>query len=499
MPQVTVRVMFLLLISSIPAAAEVPQEARGHSAQIGVERGGPGDSRVRLAQGIDIERRIPGAGNLPNPGPGGPGPGSDGPPPSNNLPPSGPSGPGSPPPGASIGRSLKIPVTLETMPGSGTQPRGWLGLNFEAVDSPLSQTLGLLRTGGALVVSTTADGPASKAGMKFGDIVLSFNGRPIGEHTELRQQVAAVPPGSQVMLDVWRAAPEGSDFLATLKSLAEGGNSNMMVRLGNMYARGAGVSRDDAEAVRWFQKGVAARSTSAMVSLAFMIGENRGASKDAAEVYRLLKTAAEAGDLLAANNLGEYYRNGGLLAKNEPEAAKWLKMAAEGGYTTAMVNLGSLYERAEAMARSPIDAVRWYKKAAEAGNASGMTALGLIYLGDSGVAQDDKAAFEWLKKGADGGNLVAITNLAWIYDKGRGTGGVDIEQAATLIMVALDNRFQLAFDQMTQRQFSNRWTREFRGAVQRKLASAGYYSGTIDGEFGPATVDAITTYVNRQR
>lgn len=479
-----------LLFSACSAIAAVPHADPG-VAPVKTQSGTATLAQVESG-GIDFERKLPGPSNnqlTPGPGPG-PGP--------RNLPPPGPPPSGGPsigPPSAqSIGRSVQIPVTLEQMPGN-TQ-RAWLGVNFEAVDEPLSKTLGLIRNGGALVTST--DGPAAKAGVRFGDIVLAFNGQQIFNHLELPKLVSVLPPGAQASLDIWRAAPEGSDFMQTLRRLADGGNSYMMVRLGNMYARGVGVNQSDSEAVQWFRKAANAGNTSAMVSLAYMIGEQRGAPKDPAEIYRLLKTAADAGDAVAANNLGELYKDGKILGKNEGEAAKWLKISAQAGYSPAMVELGLLYQYAETIPKSAIEALTWYKKAAEAGNPSGQTALAIMYHFGGDIPRDDQSALFWYKKGVEGGHPVAMNNLASMLDKGTGTAA-DPDQAATLMMQALDQRNQFSYDQMTQRKNWRGWSKQFRMALQQRLISAGFYSGRVDGEFGTTTVNAITNYCNRQR
>ena len=71
---------------------------------------------------------------------------------------------------------IRLHGHLEAIPGTANQAR--LGVNFENVDEPLSRTLGLIRNGGAFITST--DGPAARAGVRFGDIVLAFNGQQIG-------------------------------------------------------------------------------------------------------------------------------------------------------------------------------------------------------------------------------------------------------------------------------------------------------------------------------
>jgi hypothetical protein len=68
--------------------------------------------------------------------------------------------------------------------------------------------------------------------------------------------------------------------------------------------------------------------------------------------------------------------------------------------------------------------------------------------------------------------------------------------AASYIYQALERRYTFTYQQMLQ---NNRaWSREFRKALQERLAAGGFYSGTVDGTFGRSTYDAITAMVETQ-
>ena len=90
-----------------------------------------------------------------------------------------------------------------------------------------------------------------------------------------------------------------------------------------------------------------------------------------------------------------------------------------------------------------------------------------------------------------------MNNLAWMLQGGRGVARKDPEEAADLMLKALDRRNEFSYRQMTQN--ARAWSQEFRQALQRKLRDAGVYSGRINGELGDTTIAAINAYINRKR
>jgi serine protease Do len=82
--------------------------------------------------------------------------------------------------------------------------RGWLGVHIQGVTEEIADTLGLTETKGALVASVIPDGPAEKAKLKAGDVILKFDGRDIGEMRHLPRIVADTEVGKAVPVEIWR-------------------------------------------------------------------------------------------------------------------------------------------------------------------------------------------------------------------------------------------------------------------------------------------------------
>lgn len=188
-----------------------------------------------------------------------------------------------------------------------------------------------------------------------------------------------------------------------LRKSAEQGYSGGMLGLGDLYARGQGVPRDDKEAIKWWRKTLTAElpSTSrwgdilvtggdkskARGRLSGMYEDGRGVEKNAAEAERLrnearilpgmdqLREKAKSGKAEDENKLGEYLRMDWNPKRDYDEAAEWFKKAAGKGYARAMYNLGLLADNPAHDPRKREDdinllpqALEWYEKAAQHGD-----------------------------------------------------------------------------------------------------------------------------------
>jgi TPR repeat protein len=396
---------------------------------------------------------------------------------------------------AQLGRLVKLPVKVGSLSTDGQ--KGWLGVKMDPLELPLALSLGLLNANGVFIVEATVAGPAALGGVRFGDIITAYNSRPVDGMNDLRQRVSATTPGDQAMLDIWRISGDDGDFLQALRRLGEGGNAYIMYRLGRMYATGIGVARDENEAVRWYRKGATAGNMQATTALAIALLEGRGTGKDPQEAVHLLKLAADKDNLDAMYRLGVLYSQGAVVSKDALEAVRLFTKASEAGHAPSMVDLGLMFYNGEGVQVDLVKAAMWYKRAADLGDTSGMVNLGYLHQQGKGVEQNDVAAVNLYRRAADEGNPAGIHNLASMHESGRGLGRKDPEQAADLVLRALELRNQFTYLQMTQH--SNNWSRPFRIALQRKLRDAGFYAGKVDGNIRESTIAAINAYVNRNR
>jgi serine protease Do len=87
---------------------------------------------------------------------------------------------------------------------SGKVTRGYLGVRFQPLTADLAKSFGLESEKGALIANVEKDTPAEKAGLKAGDVILEYDGKPINEGNELPRYVAATPIDKKVPVIVFR-------------------------------------------------------------------------------------------------------------------------------------------------------------------------------------------------------------------------------------------------------------------------------------------------------
>ncbi len=134
------------------------------------------------------------------------------------------------PSGGFIGIGFAIPINTakfiaKQLIEKGKVERGYLGVRIQEVTPEIAEAYGLKEPMGALITDVQDGYPAAKAGLKAGDLILKFNGKPVKNVDDLRFMVAQTPPGTKVKLEVLRE--DGSRKTFTVK-LAEYPESNVV-------------------------------------------------------------------------------------------------------------------------------------------------------------------------------------------------------------------------------------------------------------------------------
>jgi len=111
--------------------------------------------------------------------------------------------------GGFMGISFAIPIDLamdiqQQLRTRGRASHGRMGVSIQEVTRDMAEAFGLPKSGGALVNSVEPNGPAARAGIEPGDVILRFDGKAITASSDLPRMVGPLKPGTKVQADVWR-------------------------------------------------------------------------------------------------------------------------------------------------------------------------------------------------------------------------------------------------------------------------------------------------------
>jgi len=118
--------------------------------------------------------------------------------------------------GQGIGFAIPINMAkgiIVQLRDSGKVTRGYLGVRFQPLTADLAKSFGLESEKGALIASVEKDTPAEKAGLKAGDVILEYDGKPVNEGNELPRYVAATPIDKKVKLVAFRDGKKQEFFV----------------------------------------------------------------------------------------------------------------------------------------------------------------------------------------------------------------------------------------------------------------------------------------------
>ena len=117
--------------------------------------------------------------------------------------------------GGSVGIGFAIPVStaksvMEAIIKTGQVVRGWIGIESQDITPELADSFGLARDSGAIIAGVVRNGPAHRAGIVPGDILLSVEGKPVATTADMLNLIAQLKPGQKAKMTVLRKDREAS-------------------------------------------------------------------------------------------------------------------------------------------------------------------------------------------------------------------------------------------------------------------------------------------------
>lgn len=132
------------------------------------------------------------------------------------------------PNGQGIGFAIPVNTAKPLIPQlvkNGKVTRGYIGVNIQSISPDIAKAMKLDNDKGALVADVIPDGPAADAGIKRGDVIISFNGKTVKDSHDLPTMVAATPIGDN----------------ANITILRDGKEKEIRVRIAELPSDGSGV------------------------------------------------------------------------------------------------------------------------------------------------------------------------------------------------------------------------------------------------------------------
>jgi serine protease DegQ len=117
--------------------------------------------------------------------------------------------------GGSLGIGFAIPVTtiknvMESIIATGQVIRGWIGVEPQDITPELAESFGLTRKSGTIIAGVLKGGPADKAGMRPGDILIAVEGKPVTDTADMLNIIAQLIPGNKAKMTVLRKTQEST-------------------------------------------------------------------------------------------------------------------------------------------------------------------------------------------------------------------------------------------------------------------------------------------------
>ena len=255
----------------------------------------------------------------------------------------------------------------------------------------------------------------------------------------------------------------------TLHAAAKKGDPRAQFILGSHYLE----KRDFSRAAEWFEKAARRGLAVAQYRLGTLYERGRGVTRDAKEALKWYEKAARAGNVKAMHNLAVMLTNGQGGRTSYAEAARWFLSAARHGLRDSQYNLAVLYQRGLGVLKDEEEAYKWYGIAARIGDTDAARLRESLKAGLDGktIARLEREIASWKPARAlKEANFIVVDRPEWRGGKAAQTAAASPEPQRTLDGPARIRR------------------------IQELLKRLGYDAGPADGKMGNRTANAIRLF-----
>jgi TPR repeat protein len=298
--------------------------------------------------------------------------------------------------------------------------------------------------GGARTTSPAINAaPAAGNAPPPGGAAAAGNGSPpgtSGSASAAALAANAAPAGDAMPVAGNAAAPT----LSQLQQLAAQGKADAQFDLGFAYAKGQGVTRDDAVARHWFELSAAQGLAKAQFWMGVMLERGRGGPRSYEDARQWFQRSAEQGFSPAEVALGRVYGRGLGVPRDLQQRTSWYRRAAEHGNPIGEWAIGNFYQFGDGMDKDIAVARQWYLRAADRGFVLAQVRLGLMSEHGNGVPQDYTDAVRWFRQAADAGSPAGLNDLGAFYRRGLGVPK-NYAEAMRLFRLAADKGYGMGY------------------------------------------------------
>ena len=260
-------------------------------------------------------------------------------------------------------------------------------------------------------------------------------------------------PGLDMAYGAFQRGHYVTAFSIATQRVSEQKDVKAMALLGELYANGLGVERDDKKAAEWYGRAVERGDREAMFALAMLQLAGRDGGSNSEQGAKLLATAAKLGHATAAYNLGLLYLEGRMFPQDFGRAAELFRGAAQAGLPEAQYALATLYKEGRGVNKDLTEAVRLLAAASRADNTDAQVEYAIaLFNGTGGAERNERLAATLLAKAARKGNPVVQNRLANILAVGRGVQANAVEAVKWHIIAKAGGVSDIPLDTFMQKQ-----------------------------------------------